>query len=216
MAYRTTQARLERDQALREHILECALQQVAEGGFAALAMGTLAASAGIATGSLYRYFPGKAALASEVFTRATRVEIDNLKTAFFSQGDAAQRLRRGIAQFASRAWHSRQLAYALIAEPVEAEVDAQRLRYREAYAELFTRLIRQGNEDGSFRVSNIPVTAACMVGTVAESLIGPLSPQARALRASGLPSESLESVTRALTLFCLRALGAKEPENAPC
>ena len=42
MAYRTTQARLERDQALREHILECALQQVAEGGFAALAMGTLA------------------------------------------------------------------------------------------------------------------------------------------------------------------------------
>lgn len=214
MAYRTTEARLERDQALREHILACALHQVAEGGFAALTMSALAESAQIATGSLYRYFPGKAALACEVFTRATRLEIDSLKTAFFGQGDAAQRLSRGIAEFATRAWHSRQLAYALIAEPVEAEVDTQRLRYREAYAELFVRLIRQGNEDGSFNVPNIPVTAACMVGTVAESLVGPLSPQARALRARGLPSESLESVTRALTLFCLRALGAKEPDNA--
>ncbi|GGC99776.1 TetR/AcrR family transcriptional regulator [Halopseudomonas salina] len=214
MAYRTTEARLERDQALREHILGCALHQVADGGFAALTMNSLAESAGIATGSLYRYFPGKAALACEVFTRATRVEIDSLKVAFASQGDAAHRLRRGITQFATRAWHSRQLAYALIAEPVEAEVDAQRLRYREAYAELFTRLIREGNADGSFNVPNIPVTAACMVGTVAESLIGPLSPQARALRASGLPSESLESVTSALTLFCLRALGAKESDHA--
>lgn len=214
MAYRTTEARLERDQALREHVLGCALHQVAEGGFAALTMTALADSAGIATGSLYRHFPGKAALACEVFSRATRVEIDSLKTAFLSQGDAAQRLTRGIDEFATRAWHSRQLAYALIAEPVEAEVDAQRLRYREAYADLFSKLIREGNEDGSFTVPNIPVTAACMVGTVAESLIGPLSPQARALRASGLPSESLESVSRALTLFCLRALGAKEPDNA--
>ncbi len=214
MAYRTTEARLERDHALREHILNCALHQVADGGFAALTMNALAENAGIATGSLYRYFPGKAALACEVFARATRIEIDSLKIAFAGQGTASQRLRRGIAQFATRAWHSRQLAYALIAEPVESEVDAQRLRYREAYAELFTRLIREGNADGSFNVLNIPVTAACMVGTVAESLIGPLSPQARALRASGLPSESLESVTSALTLFCLRALGAKEPDNA--
>lgn len=214
MAYRTTEARLEKDQTLREQILDCALHQVAEGGFASLTMSTLAESAGVATGSLYRHFPGKAALACEVFTRATRIEIDNLKVAFFSQEAAANRLSQGIAQFAARAWHSRQLAYALIAEPVETEVDAQRLRYREAYAELFSRLIRQGNEDGSFNVTNIPVTAACLVGTIAESLIGPLSPQARALRASGLPSESLESVTRALTLFCLRALGAKEPDDA--
>jgi AcrR family transcriptional regulator len=214
MAYRITESRIERDQALREHILGCALDQVANGGFAALTMTSLANSAGLATGSLYRHFPGKAALACEVFTRATRVEIDSLKTAFFADGDASQRLTRGLAQFATRAWHSRQLAYALIAEPVEAEVDAQRLRYREAYADLFIRLIRQGNEDGSFTVPNIPVTAACIVGTVAESLIGPLSPQARALRASGLPSESLESVNGALILFCLRALGAKEPDNA--
>ncbi|PKM31819.1 MAG: TetR family transcriptional regulator [Gammaproteobacteria bacterium HGW-Gammaproteobacteria-11] len=210
MPYRLTKTRVERDQALREHILDCALEQVTEGGFTALTMSALAKAAGIATGSLYRHFPGKGALAAEVFVRATRVEIDTLKAQFFSKGNAAQRLRLGLAQFVGRAWQSRQLAHALIAEPLDPEVDHERLRYRAAYADLFAKLIQQGNEDGSFEVSNIPVTAACLVGAIAESLIGPLSPQARALRASGLPSESLENYTRALSRFCLRALGAKE------
>lgn len=211
MAYRTTAARVERDKALREHILGCTLEMVAEGGFSAVSMSRLASTAGIATGSLYRYFPSKGALAAEVFTRATRLEVNALKERLFGQGTAAERLRLGVAHFAARAWHSRQLAHALIAEPLEPDVDIERLRYRAAYAELFNKLIKQGNEDGSFQVDNIPITAACLVGAIAESLIGPLSPQARALRASGLPSESLESYTRALTRFCLRALGAKEP-----
>lgn len=99
MAYRTTTARLERDQALREHILGCALEMVAEGGFAAVSMSRLAQTAGIATGSLYRYFPGKGALAAEVFTRATRLEVNTLKEQFFGQGTAAERLRRGLPTF---------------------------------------------------------------------------------------------------------------------
>lgn len=211
MAYRTTHARLERDQALREHILGCALETVAEGGFSALSMTRLASTAGIATGSLYRYFPGKGALAAEVFIRATRTEVHALEEQLFGPGAAAERLRLGIAHFAARAWQSRQLAHALIAEPLEPDVDSERLRYRLAYADLFHKLIKQGNEDGSLQVDNIAITAACLVGAIAESLIGPLSPQARALRASGLSSDSLESYTRALSQFCLRALGAKEP-----
>ncbi|HDZ56724.1 MAG TPA: TetR/AcrR family transcriptional regulator [Pseudomonas xinjiangensis] len=210
MVYRVTDARLERDQAQREHILGCAQHQVTEGGFASLTMSGLASSAGIATGSLYRHFPSKGALAAEVFARSTRLEVDTLRAQFDSKGSAAERLRKGIILFAARAWHSRQLAFALIAEPVEAEVDAERLRYRESYAELFANLLRDGNADGSFQVTNIPLTAACLVGATAESLVGPLSPQQRAARASGLPGESLESVTRNLVQFCLRALGAKE------
>lgn len=210
MVYRTTPARLEQDQTQREFILSCALDQVAEAGFASLTMSGLARTAGMATGSIYRHFPGKAVLACEVFTRASQVEVDVLSTQFKGSTKAARRLRRGLALFAARAWHSRQLAFALIAEPVEPEVDAQRLIYREAYAELFARLLHDGVADGSFKVDNIPITAACLVGTVAESLVGPLSPQARAARASGQPSESLESVVRALNQFCLRALGATE------
>lgn len=211
MPYRITEARLERDQAQREHILACALQQVVEGGFAALSMNSLARDAGIATGTLYRHFAGKGALASEVFARATSIELETLRAQFAGDGSAEKRLRRGIGQFAARAWHSRQLAYALIAEPVEPEVDAQRLIFREAYAELYCELIRQGNADGSFSVQNIPLTAACLVGAVAEALVGPLSPQSRADRAQGRPSETLESVTHAIIIFSLRAMGAKDP-----
>lgn len=211
MVYRTTPARLEQDQTQREFILSCALDQVAESGFASLTMSGLARTAGIATGSLYRHFPGKAALACEVFTRASQLEVDVLATQLSGSATAATRLRRGLALFAARAWHSRQLAFALIAEPVEPEVDAQRLVYREAYAELFSRLLSDGVADGSFEVDNLSITSACLVGAVAESLVGPLSPQARAARASGQISESLDAVVRSLTQFCLRALGAKEP-----
>ncbi|TVP89978.1 MAG: TetR/AcrR family transcriptional regulator [Pseudomonadaceae bacterium] len=210
MAYRITPEREKRDRALREHILDCALDQVRAGGFNALTMSSLANAAGIATGSLYRHFNGKGELAAEVFVRATRVEVDKLRSQFTGPGNAAERLQRGLTLFAARAWHSRQLAYALIAEPVDAEVDNQRLRYREAYAELYSDLIRAGRDDGSFSVEHISLTAACLVGAAAEALVGPLSPQARAARASGLPSESLESVTRAIVRFSLRALGAKE------
>ncbi len=210
MVYRITPERQQRDRALREHILHCALDQVRAGGFNALTMSSLASAAGIATGSLYRHFNGKGELAAEVFVRATRLEVDKLRSQFTGQGSASERLQRGLTLFAARAWHSRQLAYALIAEPVDPEVDSQRLRYREAYAELYADLIRAGRDDGSFTVEHIPLTAACLVGAVAEALVGPLSPQARAARASGLPSESLESVTRAIVRFSLRALGAKE------
>ncbi|MDZ4191570.1 MAG: TetR family transcriptional regulator, partial [Pseudomonas sp.] len=71
MAYRTTEARLDRDQALRARILDCALLRVAEGGFAALTMQALADDVGIATGSLYRHFRSKGELAAEVFDSAS-------------------------------------------------------------------------------------------------------------------------------------------------
>ena len=210
MAYRTTAQRIERDQALREHILNCALQQVADNGVGNLTMSGLARAAGVATGSLYRHFPGKGALAADVFVKATRIELETLKREFQRPGRAVDRLKSGLTQFAARAWHSRQLAYALIAEPAEEEVETRRLHYRQAYASLYGELIAEGIADGSFEVENIPLTSACVVGAVAESLVGPLSPQARADRESGLPSESLEAVTLAIVRFCLRAINAKE------
>ena len=72
MAYRTSPLRIDRDQALRQRILACALQRVAAGGFVALTMQALADDVGIATGSLYRHFRGKGELAAEVFASASQ------------------------------------------------------------------------------------------------------------------------------------------------
>lgn len=208
MAYRQTQARLQKDGEQRERILVLALARVADGGFAALTMQSLADAAGIATGSLYRHFSGKGELAAEVFARASQREVDTLGALLKAPGSASERLNRGLHQFAARAWGSRQLAFALIAEPVDPEVDEQRLIYREAYAALFVTLLEQGIAAGEFPPQPVQLTAACLVGAIAEALIGPLSPPARAARDAGHPSVSLEDVSDALVNFCLRAVGA--------
>lgn len=210
MAYRTSLARLDRDHVLRQRILDCALQRVIDGGFAALTMQALAEDVGIATGSLYRHFRSKGELAAEVFAAASQREVDALAQVLRAPGSAPQRLRAGLQQFAARAWHSRRLAFALIAEPVEPEVDEQRLLYREAYAELFIDLLEEGVQAGELRVSLIGLTAACLVGAIAEALIGPLSPPARAARAAGHPTLELAAVSDSLATFCLRAVGAPE------
>lgn len=210
MAYRTTALRIDRDQALRERILACALARVADGGFAALGMQALAEDVGIATGSLYRHFRSKGELAAEVFAAASQCEVEALALVLRAPGNPAARLAAGLRQFAARAWHSRQLAFALIAEPVEAQVDEQRLLYREAYAELFVELLEEGVAAGQFRVQQFSLVAACLVGAIAEALVGPLSPPARAARAAGHPTLDLAIVSQHVVSFCLRAVGAEE------
>lgn len=211
MAYRITEARIDRDQAQRQRILDCALERVCAGGFAALTMQALADDVGIATGSLYRHFRSKGELAAEVFSAASQREVDALGAALRGPGTASARLRLGLERFAARAWHSRRLAFALIAEPVDPEVDEQRLLYREAYAELFSDLLDEGVRIGEFQVDQLGLTAACLVGAIAEALVGPLSPPARAAREAGHTGLTLDQVSYSLATFCLRAVGAEEP-----
>jgi hypothetical protein len=115
-----------------------------------------------------------------------------------------------LQQFAARAWQSRRLAFALIAEPVDPEVDERRLEFREAYAAHLSTVIEQGVQSGAFRTSSVAVSAACLVGAISEALVGPLSPQARAAREAGEPAQQLADVSAALVSFCLRALAAEE------
>jgi len=211
MAHLSTSLRSDRDDALRERILERALQRVTDGGFAALTMQALADDVGIATGSLYRHFRSKGELAADVFASACQREVEALGAALQGPGDPVERLAAGIRQFAGRAWHSRRLAFALIAEPVDPEVDEQRLLYREAYAELFIELLEEGRAAGVFQLHSASLMAACLVGAIAESLVGPLSPPARAAREAGYPAPALEDVSQGLVQFCLRAVGAQEP-----
>ena len=102
MVYRTTSLRLDRDQALRARILECALQRVAENGFASLTMQQLAADAGLATGSLYRHFRNKGELASKIFAMASHREVNTLTSTFAAPGAPGERLAQSILQFAAQ------------------------------------------------------------------------------------------------------------------
>jgi AcrR family transcriptional regulator len=156
MAYRTTERALARRTAVRERILRAAHALVAQGGFGAAQVAAVAAEAGVATGTVYRHFASKADLFAEVFRRAAQREVDAVI--------AAATLSSGVETFARRALAGRRLAWALLAEPVDPVVEAERLAYRRAYRDAFGRFVPD------------ELTAAAMVGAIGEVLVSPLSP----------------------------------------
>src|SRR3954470_23873330 len=157
MAYRTTERALARRTAVRERILRAAHALVAQGGFGAAQVAAVAAEAGVATGTVYRYFASKADLFAEVFRRAAQHEVDAVI--------AATTLSTGVETFARRAIAGRRLAWALLAEPVDPVVEAERLAFRRAYRDAVMRVTRADE-----------LTAAALVGAIGEVLVGPLSP----------------------------------------
>lgn len=182
--------------ATRERILAAAHSLIAEGGYEAAGVAAVAARAGVATGSVYRHFPSKGALFAEVFRRASHREVQAFAEAARDDGRPAREcIAAALETFARRALRGRRLAFALIAEPVDPAVEAERLVYRRAYRDLLAGMIRQGIERGEFPEQDAQLSAACVVGGVAEGLLGPLAD-------SGPAEEHVASVVS----FCLRAL----------
>ena len=127
MAYRETERIKARKDGLRQGILDAARVQVGAGGFRAAQMAALADKAGIATGTLYRYFPAKAELFAEVFRVNSQREVDAFASAAQLGDNPTARLQNAIRTFAHRAIKGRRMAYALIAEPVDP-LTKERLR----------------------------------------------------------------------------------------
>jgi AcrR family transcriptional regulator len=166
-----------RFQTKQDHILRTARRVVSDGGFRTLQMLTVAAAAGVAVGSVYRYYASKAELCAALVARVSERELEVLREIAAADGPPPQRLAAAVATFARRALQVRKLAYAMIAEPVDEAVDQVRLRYRAAISEVFEALIAEGVGDGSFRACVPRVAACCIVGAFMEALVGPLAPE---------------------------------------
>ena len=126
MPYRQTENVVRRLAARRDAILAAAGDAAAEGGMAAVQMAPVAARAGIAAGTIYRYFPAKTDLVAALVAAISARELAALERAAKAAPGPLSALAAAITTFAARALASRRLAFALIAEPVEPEVDAAR------------------------------------------------------------------------------------------
>ena len=177
MVYRRTndvEARLADN---RKRILAAARALVGEGGWPEAQVTNVAAAAGVATGTVYRYFPSKAELFVEVLSTVSQREVDVLDAIANGSEPAPQRLHAAITAFVKRAMRNRRLAYALIAEPCDPEIDRARLSYRHAISKQIMRIVRDGQESGAFRADlDAGIAATVIVGGFMEGLIGPLSP----------------------------------------
>ena len=200
MAYRETEHTLAKKADTRLRLLKAARRLVQQGGFAAASASAVAKESGVASGTIYRHFPNKSELVAEVFRYATEREVAAVAQACDCGETAADKLTAAVETFAQRALLGRTLAYALIAEPVDPRVEQERLRYRFAYAEIFEDVIALGIQRGEFVAQNCQITAAALVGMLAESLAGPLKKE---------HAHEHDDLIHSLTALVLRAVGFK-------
>ena len=162
--------RATRRAAAREAILAAAHELVAEGGWAAASIVAVAQRAGVATGSIYRHFPSKGTLCAEVFRGAADREVALMASIAQGEGSAADRLGGAIEAFCRRALAAPVLTHALMAEPVDPEVEEARLRSKRRHRTVFAALLREGVERGEFAPLDAPVVASALVGAMQEAL----------------------------------------------
>jgi AcrR family transcriptional regulator len=186
----------------RERLVNAARKLLEEGGYATASVQAIAHRAEVAAGALYRHFPSKAELIVEVFRDAAKRDLIAMRDAA-SSGGCIERLEAAVSTFARRALSNRRLAWALVYEPVDPLVDAERLVYRREYCRHMAALLRQGIAAGEIPDQNPELSAAALVGAIAESLVGPLSPIAGQVASD-------KDIIAPLVRFCRRGVGARD------
>jgi AcrR family transcriptional regulator len=190
----------------RARLLTAARELIEEGGYAAAPVIAIAQRAGVAAGTLYRHFASKQELFVELFRSVCAREERAMRLAAEAMPPTAtstERLQEVLATFARRALRNPRLAWALIAEPVDPLVDAERIAYRARYADQIAAGLAAGIEAGELPEQDVDLTAAALVGGCGEALVGPLSPLAVAARAP-----DSDAIVQALRTFVGRAVGS--------
>jgi AcrR family transcriptional regulator len=201
MAYRRTANVLRRLNARHDAIVDAARDAATAGGMAAIQIAPVAERAGVAAGTVYRYFPGKIELVGALVESVAEREIEAVRKAANAAPGPLSAVAAALATFGARALRNRKLAWAVIAEPVDTDTDAVRQQYRrDLSAEIETR-IWAAIAGGHLPDQDASLAASAFVGALLEGLIGPLAPD-------GMedPARAREAV-QTLTLFALRGLG---------
>lgn len=184
----------------KAQILRAARSVVMDGGFGDLQMNAVAAAAGVAVGTIYRYFPSRAELCAAIVSTTSQREVDVLSGIAVAEGSPSQKVRDAVRTFAARAVRGRRLAYGLIFEPIHPEVESTRMKYRRAIARVFETIIREGIATGEFRDVDAEVAGTCIVGAFMEGLIGPLAPDGERVK------EREDAIAEVIADICLAAV----------
>ena len=200
MPYRRTDDVIRRLAEREKAILEASIALASEGGMAAVQVAVVARRAGIAAGTVYRYFPTKNDLVAELIAAVAGRELEAMQTAADAAPGPLSALASGIALFAARALAERKLAWAVIGEAVDPEVDVMRIDFRQSLAAELERRISIAIGLRFLPEQDARLAASAIAGALMEGLLSPLAPNYRDAAAA---REAVQSVT----LFSLRALG---------
>ncbi|WP_279398545.1 TetR/AcrR family transcriptional regulator [Streptomyces sp. APSN-46.1] len=204
MPYRRPPAVQARLDARRERVLEAAVRLLSREGYGGCSVAAIAAEAGISTGSVYQSFASKSELAADLFRTLVARELEAVAASTDRPGTAAGRVAAAVETFASRALQAPRRAFALLAEPADSAVDTERLVFRRAFRDVYAEQIAAGVAAGELPPQSAELTAAALVGAIAEALVGPL--------ADG--DADPRDVIPGLITFTLRALGGHDAADS--
>jgi AcrR family transcriptional regulator len=199
MAYRRTDRVLNRLAARHAAIIAAAGELAAEAGMDAVQIVPVAARAGIAAGTVYRYFPSKTELVAALVAGIAEREVAAIREAAAAAPGPLSALVAAIVAFSVRAVRARRLASAVLAEPIERQEDTPGLSYRAALVAEFEPRIRAAIESGHLPAQDAMRAATAVVGALIEGLLGPLA-----------PTPTGRADVQALALFVLRAVGVAD------
>ena len=163
----------------------------------AVQIAPVAQRADIAAGTVYRYFPSKNNLVAELIATTAERELAAIRAAAEAAPGALSALAACIMTFSARALRDRRLAWAVLAEPVDANIDLLRLEFRRALAGEIELRIRAALADRHLPNQDPRISAPAVLGALVEGLIGPLAP----------PAGNAREAVQSAGLLALRALG---------
>jgi AcrR family transcriptional regulator len=201
MVYRRTHQVVKRLAARRSAILAAARDAAVEGGMAAVQIAPIAVRANVAAGTVYRYFPSKADLISELIAEVSRDQVAAIRHAADAAPGPSSALAAAVSTVAVQVLFQRRLAWGILAEPVDVDVTASRLASRREIAlEIATR-IEAAIRAGHLPAQDTQLAATALLGALHEALVGPLAPD-------NLPDPTrVRDAVQAVTLLSLRAVG---------
>jgi AcrR family transcriptional regulator len=172
MAYRRTERVIARLAARQEAIVAAARALASESGMAAVQIVPVAERAGIAAGTVYRYFPSKDDLVAALVGAISEQEIGAIGRAAAAAPGPLSALAAAVMAFAVRALRERRLAAATLVCGSDADAAAERLAFRRRLAAEFASRIGAAIAAGHLPDQDPAFAAAAVIGAVMEGLLG--------------------------------------------
>ena len=206
MSYKRSSLMQERMEQNRKTILQSARELIAQGGFKDAQIQAIADRTGVSSGLVYRYFTNKSQVLIEILFDAITIEVDILNHIAAGELNATQKLHKAVTTFVRRAMNSPQLAYSLMFEPVDPEIEHARFRTKQMIKESIQEILAEGKASGEFVFEDLNTVALCVVGAMTFVVIEPLNPS----RNAKLDDTGKNYFVKQIADFCVNAVQLQE------
>ena len=196
----------ERMEQNREAILQSARELIAQGGIKDAQIQAIAERAGVSSGLVYRYFDNKSQVLIEVLSEAIQHEVKILNHIAVSELSSIQKLDKAVTTFVKRAMNSPQLAYSLMFEPVDAELEHERFRSKQLIKQSIKEILAAGKINGEFGFEDLNTAALCVVGAMTFVVIEPLNPSRNVMFDQNYKDYFVKQIAE----FCVNAVQVQE------